>query len=243
MAVSPEGSGTATDETDEGPCEEGASVSIKAEANPGYQFVNWTATAGFFEDEDAAETTFTMPGEDVTVTANFRSTTSVTQYTLTVQVEGQGSTTPSTGVHTYNAGTVVNLTATPSSGWQFDGWQGDVDSEGDTVTMDASKSVTAVFSRISTPYSPPGGGVTYITVVTQEEPEPEPVEEVVIEVPEEPAVQPETEPEPEEEIVVVPEEPEAAPELPRTGSPDYLIWGLGTLLAGAGTYLKRSRRR
>jgi hypothetical protein len=71
MAVSPLDSGTTTDETNTGPYPEGAIVSIKAVANMGYGFVNWTAQVGVFDDASAAETTFTMPGQNVTITANF----------------------------------------------------------------------------------------------------------------------------------------------------------------------------
>lgn len=72
MAVEPEGSGTATDETGESPYKEGDEVDILAIPDPvtEYQFVNWTAPAGSFEDATEPDTTFTMPGEDVTVTAN-----------------------------------------------------------------------------------------------------------------------------------------------------------------------------
>ena len=71
MAVSPLNSGTATDETNAGPYQEGVLISIEAVANLGYGFVNWTAPAGVFGNADAAETTFIMPGQTVTVTANF----------------------------------------------------------------------------------------------------------------------------------------------------------------------------
>jgi len=71
MAVSPLDSGTTTDETNIGPYPEGAMIDIKAEANMGYGFVNWTAQVGAFDDPSAAETTFTMPGQNVTITANF----------------------------------------------------------------------------------------------------------------------------------------------------------------------------
>ena len=71
MAADPGVGGTATDLTNASPYEESAEVSIKAEANEGYEFVNWTAPAGGFDDANAAETTFTMPAEAVTVTANF----------------------------------------------------------------------------------------------------------------------------------------------------------------------------
>ena len=52
----------------------GASVSIKAVATAGYRFDKWTAPAGTFVNANAAETTFTMPAQAVTVTANFAST-------------------------------------------------------------------------------------------------------------------------------------------------------------------------
>jgi hypothetical protein len=49
----------------------GTVVHILAEAEADYQFVEWTAPTGTFGDASAAETTFTMPAQDVTVTAHF----------------------------------------------------------------------------------------------------------------------------------------------------------------------------
>jgi uncharacterized repeat protein (TIGR02543 family) len=49
----------------------GAHVDLLAEPEAGYQFVDWTAPAGDFDDETAEETTFTMPSQAVTVTASF----------------------------------------------------------------------------------------------------------------------------------------------------------------------------
>jgi hypothetical protein len=71
MAVAPGGSGTATDLTNASPYAAGTEVSIKAVANSGYWFVSWTAPAGTFADASAGETTYTMPAQNVTVTANF----------------------------------------------------------------------------------------------------------------------------------------------------------------------------
>ena len=71
VAVDPAGGGTATDETGTSPYVEGTDVSIKAVANAGYEFTGWTAAAGAFADANAEETTFSMPAQDVTVTANF----------------------------------------------------------------------------------------------------------------------------------------------------------------------------
>ncbi|MGB6872561.1 MAG: GLUG motif-containing protein [Dehalococcoidia bacterium] len=71
MAADPAAGGTATDETNGSPYTAGAAINIKAEANAGYEFAGWTATAGTFADVNVKETTFTMPARNVTVTANF----------------------------------------------------------------------------------------------------------------------------------------------------------------------------
>ena len=70
MAVNPAACGTATDETGGSPYEEDAVVDIKAVPDC-CRFVSWTAPAGTFGNATAAETTFTMPARNVTVTANF----------------------------------------------------------------------------------------------------------------------------------------------------------------------------
>jgi hypothetical protein len=72
MAADPDEGGTATDETNESPYEEGAVVSIQAVAAEGYEFDVWTALAGEFADASAVETTFTMPAQDVTINARFK---------------------------------------------------------------------------------------------------------------------------------------------------------------------------
>jgi hypothetical protein len=73
MAVSPAGSGTATDLTRSSPYTEGTNVDVQAVAADCYQFVNWSAPAGIFGNPNAATTTFTTPAQKVTVTANFES--------------------------------------------------------------------------------------------------------------------------------------------------------------------------
>jgi hypothetical protein len=79
MAVAPSGSGAGTDLTNASPYTAGTGVNIKAVAAAGYRFVSWTAPAGTFGNPNAAETTFTMPAQGVTVTANF-----VAVYDLTI---------------------------------------------------------------------------------------------------------------------------------------------------------------
>lgn len=73
-----------------------------------------------------------------------------TQYALTTNINGLGniSTDPTGGA--YNQSTVVTLTAAPESGWQFDGWSGDLSGTSNpaTITMYSDKNVTATFSKI-----------------------------------------------------------------------------------------------
>ena len=62
---------------------------------------------------------------------------------------GGGTTSPAVGTHTYSSGTVVDISATPASGYQFYHWSGDVadsNSVSTTVTMDGDKTVTATFT-------------------------------------------------------------------------------------------------
>ncbi len=70
------------------------------------------------------------------------------QYTLSVKTEGKGTV---NGAGTYTADTAVNLTAIPESGWQFEGWTGDLSGgvSPSSITMNADKTVTATF--IETP--------------------------------------------------------------------------------------------
>jgi beta-xylosidase len=68
-------------------------------------------------------------------------------YTLTLAVNGSGSTTPSAGSHTYVSGETVTVTATPDAGASFSGWSGAATGTANplTVIMDADKTLTANF--------------------------------------------------------------------------------------------------
>jgi hypothetical protein len=122
MAVAPAGTGTATDVTNAPPYAEGVAVSIKAVAATGYHFTHWTASAGSFANANAVETTFTMPAQDVTVTANFEVGA---EYTLTMAVSPVmgGTATDVTGASPYYEGAVVNIQAAAAPDYQFVRWQ------------------------------------------------------------------------------------------------------------------------
>jgi len=73
-------------------------------------------------------------------------------YTLTMAVNGSGSTTPPVGSHAYEPGAVVEISATPASDWRFDLWSSNVadpSSSSTTVTMDSDKTVIAYFVKVS----------------------------------------------------------------------------------------------
>ncbi len=91
-----------------------------------------------------------------------------TTYDLTVQVNpgGGGTTNPAVGVHTYAENMVVNISATPNSGYVFDSWTGDVgnpNSASTTVTMNSDKIVQANFvpvHSLTLAVTPGAGGST-----------------------------------------------------------------------------------
>ncbi|CAL2088963.1 conserved exported hypothetical protein [Tenacibaculum sp. 190524A05c] len=75
----------------------------------------------------------------------------IDQFTLTLNAtNGSVSTNPNPVGGTYDDGTSVTLTATPDSGYQFDGWSGDASGTTNplSITMDADKTITAMFSPI-----------------------------------------------------------------------------------------------
>ncbi len=77
--------------------------------------------------------------------------------TLTIAVSGFGTTSPAAGAQTYEEGTAVAVSATPSTSWTFDRWELDGAVAGSatafTVTMDANHLLTAFFTG---PPAPPG---------------------------------------------------------------------------------------
>ncbi len=129
----------------------GTVVPITAIPAVGYEFVNWTRDVDTVDDVNAATTTITMDG-NYSIQANFVST-GPTQYSLTISSSAGGSvTTPGEGTFVRNAGTVVNLVATPDYYYHyFVNWTGDVGTIADvnaastTITMNGDYSITANF--------------------------------------------------------------------------------------------------
>lgn len=121
----------------------GALENLVATPAPGWRFHNWTGDVDTVADVNSANTTIIING-DYSVTANFD------RPILTVSVNGNGTTSPEVGTHSYDWGSTVNITATASANWAFSSWSGDVAdnmSANTTVTIDNDKTVTANFVR------------------------------------------------------------------------------------------------
>ena len=68
-------------------------------------------------------------------------------FTLTININGNGSVDKDLNKSSYDYEEVVNLTAIPDLGWSFCNWSGDLESEDnpESIVMDCNKSVTANF--------------------------------------------------------------------------------------------------
>jgi hypothetical protein len=125
----------------------GSVVDLVATPGDGYRFVEWTGDVGTIADIEASATNITMSG-NYSITA-----ISVAVYDLTISsTEGGSVTIPGEGTFTYDAGTVVDLVATPDDGYQFVEWTGDVGTIADVeaaatnITMSGNYSITASFA-------------------------------------------------------------------------------------------------
>ena len=72
----------------------------------------------------------------------------ICKYSLTINIDGNGSVIKNPDQETYEYGTIVELTAVPDTGWSFSHWSGDIsgNENPEEITMDSDKSVTANFT-------------------------------------------------------------------------------------------------
>lgn len=146
LTIEISGSGTTTPSAGVHSYTRGTVVSITATPADGWQFAGWT---GNVANHNSATTTVTM-NRDRTVTAIF--TQISRNCDLTIEISGSGTTTPSLGKHSFTQATIVNIAATPASGWQFAGWTGSVadpSSADTTVTINDDMTIVANFAQSS----------------------------------------------------------------------------------------------
>ena len=116
-------------------------VTLEAIPQEGYIFTGWS---GSISSEDNPVTLQMDCAK--TILANFSEST----FTLTVEIGGAGSVTPAAGIHQYGKDTIVDVSATPDEGFQFDGWTGEVQdskSASTTVTITSDTTIRASFSK------------------------------------------------------------------------------------------------
>ena len=140
MQASP--GGTTTPTFRDSTYDENEVVNISTTPEAGYMFVKWE---GSVTDQNASSTTVTM-SSDKTVKANFAV---IRTLTMAVSPTGSGTTTPLLGTHDYYNGQTVPISASPSPGYRFLNWVGDVTdlkASSTTVIMNSDKIVKANFN-------------------------------------------------------------------------------------------------
>jgi len=138
--ISPTGAGYIVQAPDQTIYPSGRVVTTTAVPNPGYTFIKWSNA----RSTTANPTNVQMTGNK-TLVAEF----AFTGYTLTTSTSGSGTVTKSPNQAAYSNNSVVTLTATPSAGWTFIGWSGDL--SGNTnpvaVTLNSNRNITAIFTQ------------------------------------------------------------------------------------------------
>ena len=151
LTVNYDGRGTTQPEMGTHTYEANELVEIVAHPAEGWEFDYWR---GDVMEEDENEAYVYMDG-DRQVTAVFApEDDEPDQYQLIMDQDGQGTVTPSLGVHNYDEYELVELAATPAEGWQFERWEGEVVdpySPETTLLMEEDREVKAVFVEEETP--------------------------------------------------------------------------------------------
>jgi len=173
LATEGEGSGEIECEVEGGSADEceseypfGTEIALVPVPSLGSEFVEWEGDCSGNE-----ECELTMD-EEHSVTAIFAIEPPPSEFALTVSLAGTGSgsvTSSPAGIDcgidcsdAYASGAEVTLSATPATGSTFSGWSGACSGTGScVVTMSATRSVTATFTKESTP-PPPGPGTAVV---------------------------------------------------------------------------------
>lgn len=102
---------------------EGSTVNFTAEQQTGKKFSGWTATGVTLDNATNAEISFTMPGNDVTLTTNYQTSSSGSSsrpsYPITTPDKtenGSVTVTPTSA----KRGSIVTITVTPDAGYVLD---------------------------------------------------------------------------------------------------------------------------
>jgi hypothetical protein len=152
ISVTPEGGGTVTPAS--GTFNEGTTMQLTAEPEPGYRFDHWSGGATGASNP----LSITVDGAK-NITAHF-----IAQCTITTSVSPEGTGTITPVGDTVDIGSVLKYTAQPATGYRFDYWSGDVTGNDNPliINVDKSKVITAHFKKqyVLTVENEPGDGGT-----------------------------------------------------------------------------------
>ncbi len=139
VSVTPTGLGTVTRSPDLATYAYGDVVTLTATGDPGSAFAGWSGDlSGASNPVDVTVT------RDLAIDAAF---VPMTTHTLTVSATGDGEVFLNPDLPTYTLGSTVELSAVPDAGWSFAGFDGDVTSSANplTVTITGDLSIDALF--------------------------------------------------------------------------------------------------
>ena len=143
---------------------EGDPVTITATPNEGYELVSWDVEGVTETTKEGNTIKFTMPANNVTISAKFKAATYDVIATVATGCEKMGTV---TGSGKYTKDTEVTITATPKEGYEFKSWT--VESENVTL-VDANQATTT--------FTMPASDVTVYATFTEKEDPTDPEEPV-----------------------------------------------------------------
>ena len=118
----------------------GSVIELEAKPSPGWIFIKWKGDLLGIENP-----------KNITID-KARNVTAVfekNQYALTIVKDGEGSVSPAAG--DYNKGSVLSLTATAASGWEFEKWSGVLSGTDNPteLTLNSNATVIAIFKSLA----------------------------------------------------------------------------------------------
>lgn len=118
----------------------GEVITLTAIPGPGWRFAGWSGDLGGAENPISFNIT-----HNTVVTATFEQE----EYTLTINVVGNGTVIVEPDQPTYHYGDIVTITAIADPNWSFVGWGGDISgsSNPNTIVITRDTVVTVIFSQ------------------------------------------------------------------------------------------------
>ena len=135
----------------------GTVVYLIPDADSGWYFDDWDGPDQSDVESEGGGSYRILVDEDKEIVADFNKYSSppppVIRHRLEISIEGSGTVDPIVGSHTYMPGQMVDVSAEPATGWEFDGWIGPdgADVSDGQIAMNEDKNIIAKFVREETP--------------------------------------------------------------------------------------------